>query len=104
MPRHISRAGLQIRPEGVDAAELEQIRLLDLWPAELLQLLEPAAQHRLDALVYLDIRKVRPFVKVIRLASRDDEIDNDLTMTRRSEREIEKRAKANTWNGLMDFG
>lgn len=39
MPRPVSAAGLQIGPQGIDAAELEQIRLLDFRSAELLQLL-----------------------------------------------------------------
>jgi hypothetical protein len=110
VPRHISRAGLQVRPEGVDAAELEQVWLLDLWPAELLQLLQPAAQHRLDALVYLKayakstaLRESHSTGQSIRDDRIEPQIDNDLTSDDViSERGIEKRrAKAQTWNGLM---
>lgn len=56
VPGHGAAAGLQIRPQGIDTAELEQIRLLDFRSTELLQLLQPTAQHRLDALVYLRAR------------------------------------------------
>lgn len=72
MPRYVPTAGLQIWPQGVHAPKLEQIRFLDFRPAELLQLLQPAAQHRLDAFVYLRARarivcdKVRFSTEIIR--------------------------------------
>lgn len=65
MPRPVSDASLQIGPQGIDAAELKQIWLLDLRSAEFLQLLQPAAQHRLDALIYLKARTSR-----VRLSAR----------------------------------
>lgn len=43
--------------EGANAA-LQEVRLLDLRTTELLQLLQPAAQHRLDALVHLRDEKL----------------------------------------------
>jgi len=59
MPRYVPAASLQERSQRIHAPELEQIRLLDFRPAELLQLLQPATQHRLDALVYLRTRASR---------------------------------------------
>lgn len=45
-------AGPKRRPHG-SAGALEQVGLVYLGTPELLQLLQPAAEHRLDTLVYL---------------------------------------------------
>ena len=59
MSWYVPAASLQVWPQRVHASELEQIRFLDFRPAKLLQLLQPAAQHRLDAFVYLRTRTSR---------------------------------------------